>query len=407
MFKPVKVKSDAQFTVNFVDKKIFIKRLLKSFGILLLILYSGEFLNEIPPLMNMDFFIMSIIVAVFYIIKMVFEVWAYFKNKDNSFVFTSQEIKIVHGEKTTNIKSPRIFFCWWQGILVKASGISILIPMKYINDNKQFREIFEDTIPWLGRYIKKTWDFFYSLIIALVLAMHIRVYIAEPYFIPTSSMEDTLLVGDHIVALKFTYGQKILVLYKILPDSLKKYARIPGLYKIKRGDIVIFKPPHEKDKDYIKRCIGLPGDHYAFIDNAVYINGVKLKEPYVKGKTFFGYTGEEKIPAEGVVPPHKYMMLGDNRENSSDSREWGFANEMDIKGSAWFIFFTGEIVHVNEPYEVGGDGINLGGITLFKHSYLKNINGVPIRKVGYFERVGRHYFTYDHSYADKKKKNKK
>ena len=130
----------------------------------------------------------------------------------------------------------------------------------------------------------------------------------------------------------------------------------------------------------------MPEDKYDFPnDGYVYINGKRLEEPYIKGKTFFIFHEGVQISPDGKVPKGKYLMLGDNRENSSDSRDWGFVNREDIKGKAFIIFFTGEFVHIGQS-----------GISFFKSAHIRDEFGMPIKKVNFFERLGFGLFEYNY-----------
>jgi signal peptidase I len=389
----VKIATDCEHSFSFLDKPSEVyKRLFSGVLYILLILYSGAFLSEINPLKGLHFLEISIVWALLYLVKISVEFFFYKKYLPKDIVINNKGKLCVHtknGEITFSNTLGKYY--WWGGLLFEDKKNKVCLPVRYLRDKKQRKELFGVLKPLsYGAYrlYYQVMDFLYSVFVALVLAMHIRVYIAENYYIPTGSMEDTLLIGDHILALKFIYGHKILVLDKILPKEYRKYAWFPGIREPKRGDVIIFTPPHERDKDFIKRCIGLPGERYSFPnDGYVYINGKRLDEPYVKGKTFFIFHEGEQIAPEGKIPAGKYLVLGDNRENSSDSRDWGFVDREDIKGKAFLIFFTGEFVHI------GADGI-----TFLKHAYVRDEFGLPIRKVSFFERFGFGRFEYNYMY---------
>jgi len=165
-----------------------------------------------------------------------------------------------------------------------------------------------------------------SLIFALILALIARATVVQAFRIPTSSMQDTLLVGDFLLVNKFIYGSKI-------PFT---DLRLPDLREPKRGDIIVFKHPTE-GKDFIKRCIGLPGDTIEIRNDVVFVNGRALDEPY---KLLHGYGGSMSNFGPVVVPQDHLFMLGDNRHNSYDSRSWGYLHENYIKGMAMVIYFS-------------------------------------------------------------------
>jgi len=163
-----------------------------------------------------------------------------------------------------------------------------------------------------------------SIFIAVVIAVILRVFILSVFYIPSTSMEETLQIGDHIIVWKFLYNNKIPIFNIKLPFG----------FKIKRGDIIVFISPTDSNEDYVKRCIGLPGDKIEFIGNRVYINNKLLKEPYVKNKDLIFYSKKVYI-----VPKNHIFVMGDNRINSSDSREWGYLPMQNVIGKALFVFF--------------------------------------------------------------------
>lgn len=218
-------------------------------------------------------------------------------------------------------------------------------------------------------------SFFPVLLIVLLL----RTFLVEPFHIPSSSMVPTLLVGDFILVNKFDYGLRLPVLHsKILPIG-----------EPERGDVVVFRYPEKQARafcganpmcaetggmqqvrssagvDYIKRVIGLPGDHVVYQDKTLYINGVrvpgKLLGPYggpdVLGATLrqeklgnvthniLSIDGEVGPQGEWVVPPGEYLMMGDNRDDSFDSRSWGFVPEKDLVGRAFLVWMNWDAFH--------------------------------------------------------------
>jgi signal peptidase I len=182
-----------------------------------------------------------------------------------------------------------------------------------------------------------------SIIIAVILALFIRTWVVQAFKIPTGSMENNLLVGDHLLVDKFAFSPALSGFERtFLPIS-----------HIKRGDVIVFKYPVEPDRDFIKRVIGLPGETLEVKRKVVYINGKALTEPYVHfnlplspGKTETLDVREDYGPV--TVPPDQYFMMGDNRDNSADSRFWGFLPADYIKGKALMIYWS------YEPEEDGG-----------------------------------------------------
>lgn len=179
-----------------------------------------------------------------------------------------------------------------------------------------------------------------SIIIAALLALVIRTFVVQAFKIPSGSMEDTLLVGDHLLVNKFLYGTHIPFTEKwILP------VREP-----KRGDVIVFEYPEDtknpaltfwQKKDFIKRVIGVPGDRVKMVNQIVYVNDQPYTIPQEIHKGASGYGPPEiyNFP-ERVVPPGNYFCMGDNRDRSHDSRFWGFVPKDNIKGLAFILYWS-------------------------------------------------------------------
>lgn len=173
-----------------------------------------------------------------------------------------------------------------------------------------------------------------AVLFALVLALIIRAFLVQAYKIPSGSMKDTLLIGDHILVSKFIYGVRMPFTNKtIIPVS-----------KPKRGDIVVFKAPVNPPKDFIKRVVGLPGDKIEIRDKKLFINGKHYKnEPYAKhtdDKVYSGYYDPRDNFGPVTVPEDSYFMMGDNRDNSHDSRYLGFIGYERLRGKAFIIYWS-------------------------------------------------------------------
>jgi signal peptidase I len=169
-------------------------------------------------------------------------------------------------------------------------------------------------------------DWAKSLVFALIIALVARAMVVQAFRIPTSSMEETLLVGDFLLVNKFIYGSKI-----PFTDF-----RLPKVRGPKVGDVIVFKHPAE-GKDFIKRCVGLPGDTVEMRNDVVYLNGKALNEPY---KYLRGASSTMSNFGPVVVPEGHIFMLGDNRHNSYDSRSWGPLDMKYIKGKAMVVYFS-------------------------------------------------------------------
>jgi signal peptidase I len=181
-------------------------------------------------------------------------------------------------------------------------------------------------------------EYFESLVVAVILALFVRTWVFQAFKIPTGSMEHNLLIGDHLIVNKMIFAPALTRLERaILPSRA-----------IRRGDVIVFKYPVDPERDFIKRVIGLPGDRLELHRKRVYINGKPIDEPYVQfleppstgGPPHADDLREEYGPV--TVPADQYFMMGDNRDNSQDSRYWGFLPRSYIKGEALFIYFSFE-----------------------------------------------------------------
>jgi signal peptidase I len=167
-----------------------------------------------------------------------------------------------------------------------------------------------------------------TLIIALLIALFVRAFVVQAFKIPSSSMEPTLLVGDHILVNKFIYGIRI-------PLIGKKVFRFS---KPKRGDVIVFIFPRDRSKDFIKRAIGLPGDKVEIRDRKIYINDRMIEDPWGVYSSWGPTAPDTYGPT--VVPPDSLFALGDNRNNSQDSRYWGFVPLDDVLGKAFIMYWS-------------------------------------------------------------------
>ena len=172
-----------------------------------------------------------------------------------------------------------------------------------------------------------------ALFWAALLALVIRTFIIQTFEIPSGSMENTLLTGDYLVANKFLYGLRI-------PWSGK---RVLPIREPKRGDVVIFKYPVDPSQDFIKRLVGLPGDVIEIRDKKVFVNGALYKEPkeiHKDPNILPAIAGPRDQFGPVTVPADSYFMMGDNRDESYDSRFWGFVKKEDILGIAMVKYWS-------------------------------------------------------------------
>ena len=222
-----------------------------------------------------------------------------------------------------------------------------LLYLKYTD--QQFEEVKE---PLLVEYAR---SFFPIVLIVLLL----RSFLVEPFRIPSGSMMPTLLIGDFILVNKFSYGIRLPVLNN----------KIIAIGEPERGDIIVFRFPKNPSVDYIKRVIGLPGDRIAYYNKKVYVNGKPAKQISLGRYQGIGQgsdmTGTEHlledlqgvehnilisrglptVKGEFVVPEGQYFVMGDNRDNSNDSRYWGTVPEANLVGKAFFIWMSWDWQH--------------------------------------------------------------
>ncbi|HEV8243440.1 MAG TPA: signal peptidase I [Nitrospirales bacterium] len=172
-----------------------------------------------------------------------------------------------------------------------------------------------------------------AIVIAVVLALFIRTFIVQAFKIPSGSMVPTLTIGDHILVTKFLYNLKT-----PFGDTILVRFSEP-----QRGDIIVFKYPEDESKDFIKRVVGVPGDTIEVRSKRVWINGELLPEPYVQ-HTDPNVLPHQVQPRDNLgpltVPPDSYFVMGDNRDQSLDSRFWGFVRLPKIKGKAFLIYWS-------------------------------------------------------------------
>ena len=172
-----------------------------------------------------------------------------------------------------------------------------------------------------------------TIAVAALLAIFVRSFVVEAFTIPSASMEPTLLVGDYLLANRLSYVVKV-----PFTDHVLFHLGEP-----KRGDIVIFRYPLDPSKDYVKRIIAKGGDTVEIRDKVVYVNGVRAEEGYARFTDHMNIPGSRQ-PRDNFspvkVPKDCYFAMGDNRDNSSDSRFWGFLKAGDLVGKAEIIYFS-------------------------------------------------------------------
>jgi len=176
-------------------------------------------------------------------------------------------------------------------------------------------------------------EYLEPIAIAILIALFIRTFVVQAFKIPSSSMEPTLQVGDHLLVNKFIYGIKI-------PSIGTKYFQFK---KPQRGDIIVFIYPKDRSKDFIKRVIGTEGEKIQIVRNKIYVNNQLIEDPwghFDERALSTKYLQPMEIFGPVTVPANSVFVLGDNRDNSQDSRFWGFVNVNEVKGKALIIYFS-------------------------------------------------------------------
>ena len=188
--------------------------------------------------------------------------------------------------------------------------------------------------------------------VTIILLLFATTTLVQAFVIPSASMEDTLLIGDHVLVDKLLYAPGGKVSKNILPYR-----------DVKRGDIIVFRYPLQIKEDYVKRAIGVPGDRIHLVNKQLFLNGHGVNEPYVKHSSSYIDTYRDNFPAEPnsplpasahdmldnhvvngdlVVPPGFIFAMGDNRDDSADSRYWGFVPRENIEGTPLIIYWSFE-----------------------------------------------------------------
>lgn len=218
-------------------------------------------------------------------------------------------------------------------------------------------------------------DYARSFFPVILIVLIIRSFIFEPFRIPSSSMMPTLLIGDFILVNKFSYGLRLPVLH----------TRFLAIGRPQRGDVVVFRFPKDLSVDYIKRVVGVPGDKITYRDKMLYVNGKAMTQRslgrYIDGTYRGEMRGAEQLSeqllevehdilvrpnvhgkelVDFVVPEGHYFVMGDNRDNSNDSRFWGPVPEENLVGKAFAIWMNWDTSRSGFPVDFGriGDGIN-------------------------------------------------
>lgn len=207
-------------------------------------------------------------------------------------------------------------------------------------------------VPVTIRAIRAGWEWAKSVSLAILLFFIVRAFFVEAFKIPSGSMESTLLVGDFLLVNKLLYGAEV--------PFLRKH--LPGVREPRLADVVVFQWPEDPAKNFVKRIVGMPGDTLEMRRGTLFRNGNEQRERYVvRGETLIDAAGEDfrwqrdfVVPGVDVrryhptrndwgplvVPDRQYFVLGDNRDNSLDSRYWGFVPDSLVRGSPIFVYYS-------------------------------------------------------------------
>ncbi len=204
---------------------------------------------------------------------------------------------------------------------------------------------------------EKHWESVKAFIIAIMAALVLRQFVVAAYKIPTSSMEDTLLVGDFLLVNKFVYGAQtpnwIGIPFTRIGFNVPWF-RFPKITEPKQNDIVVFRYPRDPHLEYIKRCVAVGGQTVEIINKELFVDGKRFPDPpqlkyddprvFPRNSRFYPTfrpgLGSRDNFGPVTVPPDHYFMMGDNRDRSSDSREWGFAPPESIVGKPLIIYLS-------------------------------------------------------------------
>jgi len=196
---------------------------------------------------------------------------------------------------------------------------------------------------------KSIWrEYTEAIIIAMILAFTIRVFVVQAFKIPSGSMIPSLLIGDHILVNKMSYGIQ-------LPQDCEFDISFPPVTcyssefliefdKPERGDVIVFRYPEDEEKDFIKRIVGIPGDTIHIRNKIIYVNGEPLEDKTWTQRIDPGIIDGRITPRDNLdsitVPPDSYFVMGDNRDQSLDSRFWGYVQMHKIKGRAFLVYWS-------------------------------------------------------------------
>jgi len=234
-------------------------------------------------------------------------------------------------------------------------------------------------------------DFVHEWSLNILILLFGTTTLVQAFIVPTGSMESTVLIGDHLLVDKLSYAPSDPITRHLLPYT-----------EPKRGDVIVFRYPMDIRQNFVKRVIGVPGDHIHIVDKVVYVNGKALTEPYTQHIDPRVEPYRDNFPSqpygpvadraqemlanhvqngELVVPPENYFAMGDNRENSLDSRYWGFVPRENIIGKPLVIFWSYDAPTEEWAGDSGSHYLDLAKNFFTKTRWnrtLKLVRGIPI-----------------------------
>ncbi|MBP7901827.1 MAG: signal peptidase I [Spirochaetes bacterium] len=347
MFRNAEIKSEivdlhVNFELNYAVKKIFICIFISIF-----VFYSFIFLPAVSPIFrafSFPVYLLCSIITTYWVFKLFYLIFWVIRRKKFSIILEGSNFLITDKSGTDSCSIDAIQsikFIFRSFLFIKTAEKRHLVPLYSLPRTKYklIHDSFLKSIHPGDRLANLAYDTLESIFIALIIALHVMHFLLGKYYIPTSSMRDTLIEGDYIFAEKISYGLNLPQLFFM--ESPRKFR--PFFFpKINRGDIVIFHPlsPGDENREYVKRCIAVEGDSVELKNDSVYLNGSKLDEPYANGKTNYDIYENGKI--DGIVPEGMILLLGDNREDSQDSRYFGYIPVERIEGRALLLIWNSD-----------------------------------------------------------------
>jgi signal peptidase I len=243
----------------------------------------------------------------------------------------------------------------------------------------------------MKKFADSTRDFVHEWSLNILILLFGTTTLVQAFIVPTGSMESTVLIGDHLLVDKLSYAPSDPITRHLLPYT-----------EPKRGDVIVFRYPMDIRQNFVKRVIGVPGDHIRVVDKVVYVNGKALTEPYTQHIDPRVEPYRDNFPSqpygpvtdraqemlanhvqsgELVVPPENYFAMGDNRENSLDSRYWGFVPRENIIGKPLVIFWSYDAPTEEWAGDSGSHYVDLAKNFFTKTRWnrtLKLVRGIPI-----------------------------